>query len=103
MASLAPTSVQQRSEAVRGVDEADVRALRAAQRHTGVRGHADGGGDAGHHLEGDARGGAGEHLLGGVAVEAGVAGDRTHDPPAGPRGLHDKIGGVPHRGDPGGC
>ena len=41
--------------------------------------------------------------VGRVAVEPGVARDRTDHPLAAPRGLHDKIGGVPDRGDSGGC
>ncbi len=85
------------------VDEPHVRALLVAQRDTGVRGHADGGRDTGHHLEGDPLVGAREHLVGGVAVESGVTGDGTHDPPAGACGLHDKIGRVPDHRDPGGC
>ena len=97
--SDAPTSVQHRSGRRPRVHEPHVRALRVPQRHTGVRGHTDGARDTGDDLEGHPGGGARQHLLGGVRVEARVTGHRTHDPPAAPRGLHDKMCGIPHRGD----
>ena len=84
-----PTSCQHRSEAV----AASTNRTSPAERHAGVRGHAERRGDTRHHLEGDAGLGAGEHLGGGAGVESGVARDRTHHPLAGARGRHDKLGG----------
>lgn len=103
MPSLAPTSVQQRAEALRASTKRTSAPCLSRSGQPAYAGTPTAVATPGTTSKGIAGGGADEHFLGRVAVEPGVARDGTHDPPAGACGLHDKIGRVPDHRDPGGC